>query len=259
MECILAQGRQYPSFNYQHARFNLRLIPRLSDASGNDYSPVVLCKIAIGRVQIWLVVTGIFDGGFPVVWHSHGWHTLEELKSADVGANPGGQIPVPGRLGVGVVAGAQDGHENRGLVNLAGFTIDNWDGRTGMIDEHLLAHPVILSQDQIELLNPAVIELAEATVLVAIRLALFVFLPEQLKRHVPVAAEFFVDRCKIGKTCLASSCPGIIGKELALQRPLIQVRGQGPSQAGVAGPAQIVSNSGVGNQTTPGDLPVLQS
>ena len=63
---------------------------------------------------------------------------------------------------------------------LAGFTIDNWDGRTGMIDEHLLAHPVILSQDQIELLNPAVIELAEATVLVAIRLALFVFLPEQL-------------------------------------------------------------------------------
>src|SRR6266516_6720054 len=62
-----------------------------------------------------------------------------------------------------------------------------------------------------------------------------------------------------GKSCLSSSRPGIIGKELALQRSLIQVRGQRPSQAGIAGPAQIVSNSGVGNQTTPGDLPVLQS
>ena len=102
-------------------------------------------------------------------------------------------------LGPGVAAGAERGHEQRRLPSLAGVTVINRNRRARPIDEHLLARLVLLAQHHVELRAPALVQLAEPRVAIAIRIGLPVFLPQQLQRHVLAAAQLLVDRGEVGR------------------------------------------------------------
>ena len=193
-------------------------------------------QIAIGGVQIRLIVAGILDASFPVVGHNDGGHTLKEIERPDVGANPTGQIPAPGRFGKGIVAGSQNGHKDYRLVALAGLGIHNRNGRTGMIDKQLLAGPVLLSQGQVQLAGPAVVKLTEAAVLVTVGMGLLVLLPQQLEGQVAVASQFLMERGKVGQGHRTRHRSATLPEQPPLQRGLVQIRRQWPGKPGGTGP-----------------------
>ena len=109
-----------------------------------------------------------------------------------MGADPVGQIPCPGGLGVRVVAGAQHRYEDVGGPGFAGCRLDDVDGVSGVIDKHLLAGTVILPQHYIQMARPVPILIAEPTVVDAVGLALLVFLPQQLQRDTAVGLQLLV-------------------------------------------------------------------
>src|SRR5579864_9636268 len=63
----------------------------------------------------------------------------------------------------------------------------------GIIDEHLLAGTMFLPQHQVQLLQPAPIQIAESAVAITFRVALSRFLPDQLQRQVLVRLQFLVE------------------------------------------------------------------
>lgn len=73
----------------------------------------------------------------------------------------------------------------------------HWDSRTGPVDEGLFAGLVLLPHHDIQLLPPALIELAEARITVAIRIRVPIFLPKQLQGYVAMRPELLVHRGKI--------------------------------------------------------------
>ena len=59
----------------------------------------------------------------------------------------------------------------------------------GIIDEHLLAGAVLLSQHHILSLQPTAVQLAEATVVISIRVLVAILLPEQLQGDVLIGLQ----------------------------------------------------------------------
>ncbi len=51
------------------------------------------------------------------LWNGHEWNALEELDCPAVGHDPGRQIAVPGRFGIGVVAGPEYREKNGRLLS----------------------------------------------------------------------------------------------------------------------------------------------
>jgi hypothetical protein len=110
----------------------------------------------------------------------------EELEGPDVGADPAGQVLALGGLGKGVAAGAQHGDKDRRLAYFARLWVYERDGVAGIIDEQLLASPVLLAQHHVQAPMPAPVQLAKAAVAVAVRVRLAVLVPHQLQRQVRV-------------------------------------------------------------------------
>jgi len=52
---------------------------------------------------------------------------------------------------------------------------------------------MLLSQDQVEFLQPLPVQIAEAAITIAFRVALASLQPDQLQRQVPVRLQFLVD------------------------------------------------------------------
>jgi hypothetical protein len=101
-----------------------------------------------------------------------------------VRADPVPQPPRPGRPGVGVVAGAQHRHKHIRFPGFSREPVDDRHGLAGMIDEHLLAGAMVLTENQIQAFRPLAVEFAETAVAVPVRMLLLVLLPEQLQRHI---------------------------------------------------------------------------
>ena len=94
--------------------------------------------------------------------------SFQELEGAHVGPDPGDHLLIFVGFGVGIVAGAEHRHEQRGGVDFAGLRMVKGDGRARPIDEQLLARTMFLAQDQIAFAFPPLEEFAEAAVTVAI-------------------------------------------------------------------------------------------
>jgi hypothetical protein len=176
-----------------------------------------------------------------------------------VRSDPGGQVATLGGFGVGVVAGSQRGHEQIRLLDPSGAGIGQRQGLSGMVDEQLVAAAVVLAQDQIELGFPTAVELAVAAVLVAFGIDLLVLLPQQLQRHVFVAAQLFVDPIKVGRRLRVFRRPLVDRKQPPLEGFVIQTFRQRPAQAGLSSPFHVVAHRTVRNPAAAGDPPVLQS
>ena len=92
-------------------------------------------------------------------------------------ADPVGETLRPGRLGVGVVRGAERGDEELRHAGLAGRGVDHLQRHAGVVDEHPLAGDMVLAHGRREAPFPAAVEFAEPAVAVAVGMNGAVLLP----------------------------------------------------------------------------------
>src|SRR5690606_25111881 len=83
----------------------------------------------------------------------------------------------------GVVRGAEHGDEDLRRPFFSRRGVDDGDRLPGVIDEELLAGPVLLAHDEVEAALPGAVALAEAAILVAVGVKRLVLLPQQHERH----------------------------------------------------------------------------
>ena len=148
-------------------------------------------------------------------------------------ADPIGKCLRPGRLDIGEVRRAHDGDEDLRRAHFAGQPVDDHRyGVAGVIDEQFVAAHVGLAHRNRELALPASVQLAEARVAVALRIALNVFVPEDRQRDV-LALELAMDACpvRLDLTTVTLLRAGI-GKQLGLEHGIGHFLGQRPAQAG---------------------------
>jgi len=77
-------------------------------------------------------------------------------------------------------------------------SVVNRNGIASLIDEHLLSSLVFLAQHDILLAAPALIQLAETGVAIAVRVRLSVFLPQQLLGHMCMLLPLSMKLAKVG-------------------------------------------------------------
>jgi len=149
-ELAFAQGRQYPTLYDLHAGFDLSLVAGMIRPRREDTNAIVDRQVVVGRVQFRLVIAGLFHARLPVVRNHQASAALKELKGVHMGADPVPQATRPGRFCVGIAAGAQHRHKHIGIAGVSGQAVDDRHRLAGVIDEHLLAGAMVLSQNQIQ-------------------------------------------------------------------------------------------------------------
>src|ERR1700676_2507542 len=130
----------------------------------------------------------------------------------------------------------------------------------GKIDEPLLAGPMLLPQHQVQLLQPAPIQIAESAVTIAFRVALARFLPDQLQRQVLVRLKFLVD---LGPVRLRVFAPDggsrTVGEQPPLNLLIAPLLRHRPLHPGRLRGRHVFMDGALGKRTTPGDLMLAQS
>ena len=125
---------------------------------------------------------------------SEGGDGDKQGHGAGVAAQPVRECLGPGGLGKGVIGGAQDGDKELCRAHLAGGAVHYRHGAAGVIHEALLPGFVGLAHGALLPGQPVAVAVAELGVAdTPVRVALRVFLPDQLSRHVGTL-QLLVDR-----------------------------------------------------------------
>lgn len=148
--------------------------------------------LRIGAIDLRVVEASLDDGDLGIVRHKQPRHPADRRKRMRVSADPIGEPLCPRRLRIGEVRRTHDGNEDLCLSDLSGQPIRDGNAVPGIIDEQLVTADVALTHRHRQPTFPAAVELAEARVAVAVRVALDVLIPQDRKRHV-FALEFAMD------------------------------------------------------------------
>ena len=217
-------------------------------------------QFVISPVQIGFVAASPSHAGAGIIRDDQLRDALKKFEGPDVGADPILQLLALGGFGVGVVAGPQDGDEDRGWALRTTLRVVDGDRVPGVVNEELLAGLVLLSQHHVQLLPPLLIELAEPAVGIAVGIRLAILFPGQLQRQVRMALEFFVESRKI-RSGLATlvGAPWRSSEQSLFQPAIIPAFRKRPSDARRLGAFQIFVNGSVSDGATAGNLPLPQS
>ena len=160
-ERLVAQRRHDPALDVLDRGLPLRLVPGCPGPRRQHGGSVVGGQFLVRRVQVRLVAAGLTDRSLLVVRDYEFGHPAPELKHPNVGHRPVRQRPAPGHVHEGVVRSAEDTDEDHGALHLAGLPVHHLELRARVVDERLLARPVDLPHDHVELLPPRLVALAE--------------------------------------------------------------------------------------------------
>ena len=169
--------------------------------------------------------------------------------------NPVPQVLRPGGFGVGVVAGAQNRNEHLGLANFASLRISHRHRLPGVIHERLFPGAVFLPQHHVQSALPFAVKLAVPTVGVAQRIGLLVLFPQKLKGDILAALQFLVNRRAVRQATLLGRRDRRRWKQAPLQRHVIQIGRQGPTQPRRFQPLKIPLDGASAHLADRGDLP----
>jgi hypothetical protein len=211
-------------------------------------------EVLIGRIEIGLVAMGLAEGALEVVRDDDLGNTIKEGQRAHRRADPVRESLGPGRLGVRVVRGPEHRHEDLGITDLPGGTIHYLGALCGIVDEQLLAAPVALAHDHVQVALPTGVVIAEAAVGVAVGVALAVLLPQQKQGHA-LAPQLTMNRGKIRLNALGFALtPGLL-EQPSLQRRGVHPLGQRPSNPRRLGTSQVLRDRRSADTHGLGDLP----
>src|SRR5574341_668153 len=137
-------------------------------------------------------------GALVVIRDQGGRHAAYVREGTDVAPDPGRKIGRAGRLGVRVVARAEDGDEERDRGAGPRGGIRDPERLAGVVEEQLLAGPVLLAETEVQGARPLAVVHAELAVLEAGRVPGLVLLPEELEGH-PGMPELLVEGGPVGQ------------------------------------------------------------
>jgi hypothetical protein len=103
------------------------------------------CHARVGVVRPRIVKRRLVDARLEIVRYHEPAAALEKPEHMDMRANPIGQRLGSARLRVGVVGGAEHGDKDLRRTDLAGEPVDDRHRFAGIVDEHLVAGHVVLS------------------------------------------------------------------------------------------------------------------
>ena len=138
------------------------------------------------------------------------------------------------------------------------MAVHDRDRVAGIVHEELLASPVFLPQHQIQLAAPAMVQITELTVLIALRIRLLVLIPEQHQGHMFVPAALLMDGGEVGEGTWVRGRFTRGRKQPVLNRPVIPPLRQWPSQTGSLGPVNILGHGTAREGTATGNLPIRE-
>ena len=67
-EALVAQPRQHPACDHQHAVLDLGLVLRAAGPRRQHGNPVVLGQVVVRGVDVWLVARGLRHAAAQIVW-----------------------------------------------------------------------------------------------------------------------------------------------------------------------------------------------
>jgi hypothetical protein len=155
------------------------------------------CQIIVGGVDVRFIPTGLADTTFQVVGDNGFGNTAVKGKSTNMGAYPVLKTLTGRGFSIGIAAGTKHGYKDLGLVDCTGRSVNYINSLTGIVNEQLFPCPVFMTHDNIETGCPVTVTVAEPAVLVAIRVLLFVLLPEQIESDLLAGLQFFMDFVKV--------------------------------------------------------------
>jgi hypothetical protein len=211
--------------------------------------------LGIGSVDLRLVQAGLDDGDLGVVGNDETWHAADGCKGARVGADPIAKRLRPGRLDVAEARGAHDRDEDLRLTHLASQPVDDHRHRVAsVIDEQLVATHVGLAHRDRELAFPDSVQLAEAGVAVALRIARDVLVPQDRQCDV-LAFELAMDSrpVRLDLTPVTLLRAGI-GEQPRLECGVGHVLGHRPAQPGSLEAFDCRADRRRGHSNPTGDL-----
>jgi hypothetical protein len=175
-----------------------------------------------------VVERGLVDTALEIVRDHEAGHPGKEAEHAHVRADPVGKRLGPGRLGVGVVGGAEHADEDLGLAHDARLRVDDRHLLAGVVDEDLVAGDVVLAHDRRQPPLELAVQVAEARVAVAVGLRLPVLLPQDHQADAgPLHLAGQRRPVRLGAAAAARAHTGA-GKQLLLQELVGQLRRQRP-------------------------------
>ncbi|OPY13118.1 MAG: hypothetical protein A4E69_01825 [Syntrophus sp. PtaB.Bin138] len=197
-EGVIPKRRQDPPFRYENGRLHLGLVLGLDDPGGDNDRIVVASHFVIGRVDVRFIIAGFGYAGFQVVGNENLRYAPKEIERPDIGVDPGGEILGNTCPGKGIVAGAEGGNKEIGVYGFSCQRISNRNRLAGVIKKEFFSRPVGLAKADIQLVAPLVVMVTELAVLIAIRVDLPVFQPQQPEGH-PFAGQLLTEIFHVGK------------------------------------------------------------
>ena len=247
---------QYPPLGHEHAVLDCSLVPGLPRPRGDDDGAVVGGEVLVGAVDVGLVAAGAGDGASELVRDPQRGGAAEVVHHVDVRVDPVLQLLGLGRLGVGQLAGAEDGDEQLDPPQLARASVDQGGPLPGEVDEGLLAGAVHLAHRRPQPPRPLPVDLTELGVAVAGRMDLEVLLPEELQGDA-VAPEFAVDVRTVGAGPIVHRRAA--GKQPSRQPRVVELWRQRPAEAAARRPLQVAGHRARTDGAGLSDLPVGQA
>ncbi len=213
--------------------------------------------LLVGAVEVGLVAVGAGDGARQVVGDHDAGSATKVREGVHVGGDPVAQLLRGGRLGVGVAARPEHGHEELRAGDHPRLCAGDRQPLAGEVDEELLAGLVLLAHDDVDAPAPAAVVLAVLAVLVARREALLVLHPQQLQGDAGLA-QLALDLGEVGHR--AARAAGRRGaEEPCLELCVADAVGQRPGEAGRLRAAQMVGHGSVGHAQGGADLAAAQA
>jgi hypothetical protein len=254
-EFTFPQGCQYPTLHHLHAGFGLRLIARFGGTRRHHSHSVMGSHLLIRAIDARLIAARFRHARLQVVRSHDLRHPAQKLEGAHVGADPVGQSLRQARLGIGVVTGTQDSHEDRRFPHLPALRIVDGGRGAGVIDEQPLAGAMLLPQHYFLPPQPGAVQVAETAVPISVRVLVPVLFPEQLQSDVLIGLQFVAET---GIVRLWRVSPGQERRPRRSYRlhqaAVVPIGDLGPLQARRTGGFQILGNRRLADGTTQRDL-----
>src|SRR5436190_11267109 len=144
------------------------------------------------------------------------------------------------------------------LLGTAARVVDR-DSGSRPIDKQFLAGLVFLAQHHVLLPAPALKQLTETRIAIAVRVGLPVLLPEQLLGQVSMHLPLLVKLGKIRQWQRGEANPWWTAKQGRLQPLFVPILPKRPPDSRRFGSLQILMDGSEANRTTAGDLPQPQA
>jgi hypothetical protein len=124
--------------------------------------------LLIAAIDERLIAIGLSDAALEIVRDDQLRDARKELEGAHMGADPIVELLRESSLCECVVGSAEDGHEDLRLGYFPSGRIDDRDGLSGIVNEHLLAGAMSLAHRESEPLLPLLVVKEELRALVVV-------------------------------------------------------------------------------------------